>query len=301
MLKFKSIFNYLKQTEYFILCPILQTDLIELNMEEEKYSLTWNAYTDHLREMLHDMRVSNNFTDVILVCEDKKHIKAHRNILSASSPVFLNIFLMEGHKNHNPVVYLRGIQHQELEAIMQFIYLGQATFSSERMEEFLQVAKSLEVKELCESVESFQQTTLSQPVQVPVHVKEEHLQLFDDDYDDIEFMHTGEFTNDKDYSPSPPYAFPDKNVDANGKRKLFQCKECDRVFSSHQGLWGHKKAVHDGVTYACDQCDYKAAKKSNLTQHIQVKHENTRYPCSMCDYQATHQTILRRHMKLKHT
>ena len=87
MLKFKSIFNYLKQTEYFILCPILQTDLIELNMEEEKYSLTWNAYTDHLREMLHDMRVSNNFTDVILVCEDKKHIKAHRNILSAFSSV----------------------------------------------------------------------------------------------------------------------------------------------------------------------------------------------------------------------
>ena len=32
---------------------------------------------------------------------------------------------------------------------MQFIYLGEATFYEERMDEFLAVAKSLEIKELC--------------------------------------------------------------------------------------------------------------------------------------------------------
>ena len=31
---------------------------------------------------------------------------------------------------------------------MQFIYLGEATFYEERMEEFLDVAKSLEIKQL---------------------------------------------------------------------------------------------------------------------------------------------------------
>ena len=32
---------------------------------------------------------------------------------------------------------------------MQFIYLGEASFYEERMNEFLAVAKSLEIKELC--------------------------------------------------------------------------------------------------------------------------------------------------------
>ena len=32
---------------------------------------------------------------------------------------------------------------------MQFIYHGEATFYEERMDEFLAVAKSLEIKELC--------------------------------------------------------------------------------------------------------------------------------------------------------
>ena len=32
---------------------------------------------------------------------------------------------------------------------MQFIYLGEATFYVERMDEFLAVAKTLEIKELC--------------------------------------------------------------------------------------------------------------------------------------------------------
>ena len=45
-------------------------------------------------------------------------------------------------------MYLRGIQFSEMESIMQFIYLGEATFFEERMDEFLAVAKSLEIKEL---------------------------------------------------------------------------------------------------------------------------------------------------------
>lgn len=46
-------------------------------------------------------------------------------------------------------MYLRGVQYSEMESIMQFIYIGEATFYEERMDEFLAVAKSLEIKELC--------------------------------------------------------------------------------------------------------------------------------------------------------
>merc|ERR1719234_2496832 len=116
-------------------------------MHPEKYSLTWHTYSDHLKNMMKEMMMNEDFSDVTFVTEDKKHIKANINILSSCSPVFRDILKKE--KNSNQIMYLRGVQFSEMESILQFIYLGEATFYEERMDEFLAVAKSLEIKELC--------------------------------------------------------------------------------------------------------------------------------------------------------
>ena len=84
-------------------------------------------------------------SDVTLVTNDKQQIRAYRNILSACSPVFKS-FLQIDSKNANPVIYLKGIQHPEMESIMQFIYLGETRFYEERMNEFLTVSKNLEIR-----------------------------------------------------------------------------------------------------------------------------------------------------------
>ena len=110
--------------------------------QEEKYNLNWHTYSDHLRNILKEMRSDDSFTDVTLVTDDKKQIKAHRNILSASSPVLKDI-LQINNDMHHPVIYLRGIQHSEMESILEFIYLGQAKFYEERMNELLLVAKNI--------------------------------------------------------------------------------------------------------------------------------------------------------------
>ena len=60
-------------------------------MNQDMFNLKWYTYTDHLREMLHDMMSSNELTDVTLVTEDKKLFRAHKVVLSASSPVFKSI------------------------------------------------------------------------------------------------------------------------------------------------------------------------------------------------------------------
>ena len=93
------------------------------------------------------MMTSDDFTDVTLVSDDKQSLRAHRNVLSACSPVFKSIFQIEA-KNNHPVLYLRGIKYEEMESIIQFIYLGEAHFHEERINEFLLVAKNLEIKEL---------------------------------------------------------------------------------------------------------------------------------------------------------
>ena len=145
-------------------------------MHQEKYSLTWHTYSDHLKSMMKELMMNEDFSDVTLVTEDKKQIKANINILSACSPVFKDILKKD--KNSDPIMYLRGIQFSEMESIMQFIYLGEATFYEERMDEFLAVAKLLEIKELCNAEpesndEQDDEPAPSDPVSLSEKVEEE--------------------------------------------------------------------------------------------------------------------------------
>ena len=115
-------------------------------MSHKKFNLTWKTYTDHLRGMLHSMMSSSELTDVTLVSEDKKQFKAHKVVLIASSPVFKSI--ISDNFSSTPIIYLRGVHSNEIESILQFIYIGQTTFYQKRMNEFLNVGKSLEIQEI---------------------------------------------------------------------------------------------------------------------------------------------------------
>ena len=75
-------------------------------MHQEKCSLTWHTYSDHLRDMMKEI-INDELADVTLVTEDKKQIKAHKNILSACSPVFKDIVKIE--QSAKPIIYLKGV------------------------------------------------------------------------------------------------------------------------------------------------------------------------------------------------
>ena len=64
-------------------------------MHQDKYSLTWHAYSDHLKNMMKELMMNEDYSDVTLVTEDKKQIKANIHILSACSPVFKDILKKE--------------------------------------------------------------------------------------------------------------------------------------------------------------------------------------------------------------
>ena len=54
------------------------------------------------------------------------------------------------------------IKTDEMEFIMQFVYLGEASFYEERMSEFLMVSKSLEIKDLSTCIDMNDQTSSNQ-------------------------------------------------------------------------------------------------------------------------------------------
>ena len=93
----------------------------------EQLNLNWHTYNDHLKELMHNLMQSNESTDVTLVCEDKTKFNAHKFVLNACSPFFQSI--IKDLPQKETVIYLRGVQAQEMKPIMQFYH--------DRMNDFL--------------------------------------------------------------------------------------------------------------------------------------------------------------------
>ena len=120
-------------------------------MDQEKYNLCRKSFSVFLQDMMKELLMSSDFADVTLVCEDKKQIKAHRNILSACSPVFKEILQIDG--SPSSIIYLRGVGSSHMESLLQFIYIGEATIPQDQINEFLSLAKSFDLKDLTEDWE----------------------------------------------------------------------------------------------------------------------------------------------------
>ena len=224
----------------------------------EKHTLHWHSYSDHLREALKDMILFSDFADVTLVTDDKKQIRAHRNILSACSPVLKNILLSDC-TNINPVIFLRGIKHSEMESIMQFMYLGEARIYHDRMSEFLQVSKDLEIKELA----THDQT--SSNAESNGDQTNETITITDEEYVEYE---DGTLTDAK---PILRNNAANKKVSkAEGSR--YACNQCDQQFTTQASLTTHIQSIHEGVKYACNQCDQQFTDHGSLRKHIKRKH-----------------------------
>ena len=102
----------------------------------------WHSYSDHLKEMMHFMKTDDTFTDVTLVSDDGRKVRAHKVVLGASSPVMKKTLT----NADTSTIDLEGMAFEEINSILQFIYLGEATLFQERMKEFLDAAQKLKVK-----------------------------------------------------------------------------------------------------------------------------------------------------------
>ena len=243
-------------------------------MANERYNLTWHSFSDHLQQMFQSWRDDESSQDVTLICDDKTKIKAHQMVLKACSPVFAS--MLEGVDHPKPVIFLRGVQHQELESILQFLYLGEATFYEERMNEFLNVAKILEIKELSKDIE------MNDERENQNNEREEESLLQEEPVEE-----------DRGSS---------ENIISltNTGSNCSQCPDCGKDFLDKYTMTRHYKTIHQTKRYSCDQCDYKSSRNDHLNEHIKTKHEGKRYPCSQCDYQATQTTRLKQHVQSVH-
>ena len=296
-------------------------------MPTEKYSLTWQTYSEHLRSMMKELMMNEDLADVTLVTEDKKLIKANMTILSACSPFFKKVLMKE--QFSNSIMYLRGIQFSEMESIMQFIYLGEATFYEERIDELLAVAKLLEIKELCNAGADTETKTeeyyeaQSKPEEyydTPYKPGDDYdtPSKPEDDYDtqtkseeyfepstsDKVISIESEKSNDQIIRTEniKEQAIQERDTAVVCVKKEYKCGQCDKAYGRKNDLIKHIKSVHQGMhLHACDHCDYQALELRHLKTHIQSQHEGIKnFNCNQCEYKATYKSSLTYHIQTKH-
>merc|ERR1712029_169766 len=112
----------------------------------EKLCLQWNDFQDNIKSAFGNLREDNDFADVTLACEDGQQVEAHQVILAASSPFFQK--LLGRNKHPHPLIYMRGVKSDDLLAIVDFLYRGEANVFQENLDSFLAIAEELQLKGL---------------------------------------------------------------------------------------------------------------------------------------------------------
>ena len=112
----------------------------------EKLCLQWNDFQKNITSSFRELREDREFTDVTLACEDGSQIEAHKVVLASSSPFFME--LLKKTKHPQPLVYMRGLRSEDLVAIMDFLYYGEANVLQENLDAFLALAEELRLKGL---------------------------------------------------------------------------------------------------------------------------------------------------------
>ena len=92
----------------------------------EKFCLRWNDFESNISKSFREIREDKDLFDCTLSCGSKQ-VQAHKLILSACSPFFKAVFKQNPH-NH-PLLYLKGISYDDLQAILQFMYHGEVNVS----------------------------------------------------------------------------------------------------------------------------------------------------------------------------
>ena len=222
---------------------------------DNKYNIKWKTFADHLIGAFNGLGTEGHFADVTLVSDDQIQTPAHKVVLSACSPVLKTLLVNNPHSH--PLLYLRGIKQTELQAILKFMYFGEALISENRINDFVGVAKDLEIKEISEEQEENYIHEEDNPpendetnIQLDPEIKSENIEAIV-----VELRQSA--------------------VDNTNGR--FCCDECEATFTFAHGLSRHKKSKHEGEvvetdTYSCGDCESVFSCTGNLNRHKQSKH-----------------------------
>ena len=254
-------------------------------MSSEKLCLKWNDFQENILSGFKELRMDKEFTDVTLACEDGQHIGAHKVVLATCSPLFMN--LLKSNRHQHPLIYMRGVKSEDLMAIIDFLYFGQANVYQDNLDTFLAIADDLKLKGLTGEGETNESDAKNLPVrefqqqQKMLHRKS---QVITDSKVPFESQAERTVSVVKTVAESIELDQQIKSMmdssgnfltRTNGKRvPSFICKVCGKE-GEGTDLKRHIEANHlTNISHSCDICGKTSRSRNGLRQHIDKEHKN---------------------------
>jgi len=290
----------------------------------EKFCLRWNDFESNISLAFRDIREEKDFFDCTLSCGFSQ-IQAHKLILSACSPFFRSILKQNPHQH--PLLYLKGVQFTDMQAILNFMYYGEVKVAQEELNSFLAVAEDLEVKGLTQNNSSnhkprqvypqyppLSSSTYSKPRQkdpdpvppkrpstlVSQHVAQPSYEQKDDN-DNLEVLTTVKIEPIAPTIPCQP-TITNSTVQSHAEGMDMQVTMTSTEES--YGEDGHDYGGHEGNGQGNEGMfglDPGIVNHSeDVVDHFAVREDGWKYSCTLCTYIARDKYNVRRHLKSKH-
>jgi len=250
----------------------------------EKLTLKWNDFQGNISTAFRSLRNDTNFSDVTLACEDGEQVEAHKVILTASSPFFQS--LLARNKHPHPLIYMRGVKSEDLVALVDFLYFGEAEVFEDKVNSFLALAGELKLKGLTENDETEELVNIG--TEGSARPKNKTTPTRRNQTTNKENYFTGEFATKIESNTviafaESPYIEEFQALDQQIKSLM-----------SKSTSWLSNGKVHKRASL-CKVCG-KEDSYRNIKDHVEINHiTGLSAPCSLCGKTFRNRISLRKH------
>ena len=279
-------------------------------MDSATLSVSWDDFPKVATNLFNDLSNDAAFTDVTLVSEDLQQVRAHRIVLAASSNILGNILATLNRPD--PLLYLKGVQHDQLEALMGFIYQGKAEVAEHQLEGFMRAATELGIKGLLKGVGEGQegQPQTAKPSNDARRVREqEKINTEQDSKDSLVNLRIGEVNRVlriETQTKGTDEKLALKKVKKIKKKRATIEKLSQDQIATKPFLEDSKEALRNALEdVAIKASSKKADNDSTRTeQHLvdlvaveAAQKDNSRhYSCNHCEYRSKNKESLKKHI-----
>ena len=294
-------------------------------MAVSQYALKWDKYEENMKTFFEEIKGQSEFADVTLVTGDGQHLDVHRLILSSFSPVLRTMF---GQKSSsNTLLFLRGVSSKCLGAILNFMYLGEVNILEDDLEEFLAVAKDLEMKGLTNEGTLTSTQVPQKPQQAQKVMESQNIKSADENFQDLDLKNDDLEELDHQLKMLNEMNLPAKEEKPNEVDEPKEFVTLDEVAIAHNDkalVDGSVDFQYDGTIsrreledllsksmvkivggFSCTNCDKKTFGskngRSHMKRHIEAKHiPGLEFNCPQCGQKFSSRNSVTRHIMRLH-